>query len=90
MAPNKKYLSLEEAAEELGLQPEELIRLRERGEIRGFADRGTWKFKSDEVEEYHRRRQVDSDPDLPLLDFSDDEIEKPSKAAQSNASSGSQ
>ena len=89
MAPNKKYLSLEEAAEQLGLQPDELIRLRERGEIRGFADRGTWKFKADEVEEYHRRHQVDSDPDLPLLDFSDDEMEKPSKSTFSRGSMNS-
>ena len=38
----KKYLSLEEAAKLLKLQPEELIRLREKGDVRGFADRGTW------------------------------------------------
>lgn len=78
MAPNKKYLSLEEAAEQLGMQPDELVRQREKGEIRGFADRGTWKFKADEVEEFHRRRQIDSDPDLPLLDL-DEEKPKPSK-----------
>jgi len=36
---SKKYLSLEEAASLLKVKTEELIRLREKGDIRGFADR---------------------------------------------------
>lgn len=64
----KKYLSLEEAAAQLGINTSELNRLRERGEIRGFADRGTWKFKGEDVEEIGRRRQADSNPSVPLLD----------------------
>lgn len=63
----KKYLSLEEAAGVLGVSTDELIRIRERGEVRGFADRGTWKFKSEDVAELKRRRQTDSSPDVPLL-----------------------
>lgn len=77
MAPNKKYLSLEDAAIQLGVQPEELIRLREKGEVRGFADRGTWKFKADDIAEYRRRQQPDSDPDLRLIDEDEDEIDEP-------------
>lgn len=76
MAPNKKYLSLEEAAKLLGIKTDELVRLREKGDVRGFADRGTWKFKADDVEEFRRRRQPDSDPDLQIiddLDSSDDD-----------------
>ena len=69
----KKYLSLEEAAALLGVATDELIRIRERGEVRGFADRGTWKFKSEDVAELKRRRQTDSSPDVPLLDDSDDD-----------------
>ncbi|MBC8115450.1 MAG: helix-turn-helix domain-containing protein, partial [Candidatus Saccharimonas sp.] len=72
MAISKKYLSLEEAAGMLKLKNDELIRLREKGEIRGFADRGTWKFKADDVEEFRRRRQPDSDPDVPIM--SDDDL----------------
>jgi excisionase family DNA binding protein len=68
----KKYLSLEEAAQILGVRTDEVIRLRERGELRGFADRGTWKFKSDDVEECQRRRQPDSNPDVPLMSEEDD------------------
>jgi excisionase family DNA binding protein len=64
----KKYLTLEEAAHLLGMGPEELVRFRERGEIRGFADRGTWKFKSEDVEEFARSRDADSSPEVPILD----------------------
>ncbi|MEX2286587.1 MAG: helix-turn-helix domain-containing protein [Planctomycetaceae bacterium] len=63
----KKYLSLEEAAAALRIKRDDLIRLRERGAIRGFADRGTWKFKSEDVEEYRRQQQPDSSPDVPLM-----------------------
>ncbi|MFP6769315.1 MAG: helix-turn-helix domain-containing protein [Planctomycetaceae bacterium] len=58
-----KYLSIEEAADLLGLPQEELTRLRESGELRGFADRGTWKFQTEAIEEYHRSRQTDSSVD---------------------------
>ncbi|HXY33423.1 MAG TPA: helix-turn-helix domain-containing protein [Planctomycetaceae bacterium] len=64
----KKYLTLEEAAQQLGMAPDELVRLRERGDIRGFADRGTWKFKSEDVEEFARSRDADSSPEVPILD----------------------
>ena len=37
----KKYLSLEEAAAQLKVTRDQLVRLREGGDIRGFADRGT-------------------------------------------------
>jgi excisionase family DNA binding protein len=63
----KKYLSLEEAAAQLGVSTDDLMRLREKGDIRGFADRGTWKFKYEDVEEMSRQRQGNSDPDLPFL-----------------------
>lgn len=68
----KKYLSLEEAAQLMGVRADEVIRMREKGDLRGFADRGTWKFKADDVEEAKRRRQPDSNPDVPLIDDDDD------------------
>jgi len=74
MSTGKKYLSLEEAAGMLKMKTEELIRLREKGEIRGFADRGTWKFKSGDIEEFQRRRQPDSDPDVAIMDDEDDDL----------------
>lgn len=74
MATGKKYLSLEEAAALLKIRTEDLIRLREKGEIRGFADRGTWKFKDGDVEEFLRRRQPDSDPDVAIMGDDDDDL----------------
>ena len=73
MATGKKYLGLEEAAALLKIKPDELIRLREKGEVRGFADRGTWKFRSEDIEEFARRRQPDSDPDVAIYDEEDDD-----------------
>lgn len=68
----KKYLSIEEAAEQLGIPKEELNRLRSRGDIRGFSDRGTFKFKEEDVEELGRRLQPSSEPDIQMLDGEDD------------------
>jgi len=64
---SKKYLSLDEAASMLGMPREEVSRLREKGELRGFADRGTWKFKVEDIENLARSRQADSDPEVPLM-----------------------
>lgn len=64
----KKYLSIEEAAQMLGMDRSELNRLREKGEIRAFADRGTWKFKEEDIEKLMRTRQPDSNPDVALYD----------------------
>lgn len=66
---SKKYLSLEEAAVQIGISTSELNRLREKGSIRAFADRGTWKFKEEEVEKLARSRQAGSDPEVPLRAF---------------------
>jgi len=63
----KKYLSLEEAAARLSVSKDQLIRMRESGEIRGFADRGTWKFRVEDVDELARTRQADSSPEVQLL-----------------------
>jgi excisionase family DNA binding protein len=80
---SKKYLSIEEAAAQIGISTAEVNRLREKGTLRAFADRGTWKFKEEDVEKLVRTRQPDSDPDVPLrasegdsvaeLVFSDDD-----------------
>ena len=41
----KKYLTLQEAAKKIGITPDQLAREREDGAIRGFANRGSWKFR---------------------------------------------
>jgi excisionase family DNA binding protein len=63
----KKYLSLEEAASQLGISADQLKRFREQGDIRGFADRGSWKFREQDIEEFLRTRQTDSSPDFPII-----------------------
>jgi len=69
----KKYLNLEEAAAQLGMAIDELNSIREAGDIRGFADRGAWKFRLEDIEELGRSRQTDSDPAIPLMTGSDDD-----------------
>ncbi len=69
----KKYLNLEEAAAQLGMETDELNRLRESGDIRGFADRGAWKFRMEDIDELGRSFQADSDPAIPLMSGGEDE-----------------
>ncbi len=45
-----KYLSLEEAAQKLGITPERLRELRDLGEVHGYRDGASWKFKPEEIE----------------------------------------
>jgi len=62
-----KYLNLEEAAARLSISVEELNRRREQGEIRSFADRGTWKFRGDDVEELARTLEPESSVDFGMM-----------------------
>jgi len=64
MAQN--YLTLQEAAKKIGLTPAELEREREDGTIRGFANRGSWKFREVDVDEFIRSRETDSSPEIQL------------------------
>lgn len=73
-----KYLNIDEAAKKLGMERSELNRLREKGEIRAFADRGNWKFKEEDVDNLARTRQADSSPEVRLVspkDVGDDTVE---------------
>src|ERR671919_31590 len=45
-----KFRSLEEAAKLIGVTPEELVEMRSRGEIFGYRDGASWKFKHEEIE----------------------------------------
>lgn len=63
-----KYISIDEAAAILGISTDELNTLREKQEIRAFADRGNWKFRIDDVETLQRSREADSVPEMPSMD----------------------
>ncbi len=69
--PLKKYLSVEEAAQLLQMEVSALLRAREQGEIRGFADRGTWKFKAEDVTAFKLSKD-DSSLGLGTLNTSDE------------------
>jgi hypothetical protein len=60
------YYTLEEAARLLGMAAEELSHMAQRREVRAFADRGTWRFRTQDIEELARRRGQGSNPDLQL------------------------
>jgi excisionase family DNA binding protein len=60
------YFTLPEAAQYLGLAPEELRRMAQRNQIRSFQDRGTLRFRIQDIQELARQRGLTSDPDLVL------------------------
>ena len=70
----KRYLNIDEAAAKLGISKVELNRLRSKGDIRGFADRGTFKFKEEDLDELSRRLQLSSDPDVQMVGEDDGSV----------------
>jgi hypothetical protein len=72
---SSQFLSLEEAAKQLGISPEELVSMRSAGKVRGFRDGTSWKFPVDELtrlsedlaaeaDDYDPYRIADSDDDF--------------------------
>lgn len=53
------YVPLDEAAKKLGVSPEELVEMRSRGEIFGYRDGASWKFKPEEIERVQQERDGD-------------------------------
>jgi excisionase family DNA binding protein len=58
------YYTLEEAATIVRISPDELKQLARKGELRSFQDRGTWRFRVQDIQELARRRGLGSDPEL--------------------------
>lgn len=71
----QEYLSIDEAADELGVTKDELNRMAQRREIRAFADRGSWKFRKKDVEEHARQAGIGSGAEVELGDS--EEIQLP-------------
>ena len=63
------YYSLDEAAQILGMTTEQLSQMAQKREVRAFADRGTWRFRTQDVEELARQRGRGSEPDLQFHDL---------------------
>jgi len=60
------YHTLLEAAQFLGMAPDELKQMAQRNQIRSFQDRGTLRFRIQDIQEMARRRGATSDPELVL------------------------
>jgi excisionase family DNA binding protein len=60
------YYTLEEAAKILGMGTEELSQMAQHREVRAFADRGTWRFRTQDIEELARQRGLRSSSEFPL------------------------
>jgi excisionase family DNA binding protein len=62
------YYTVAEAAQLLGMSEDDLKMIARRGEIRSFQDRGTWRFRVQDIQELARQRGLGSEPDIPLAD----------------------
>jgi len=60
------YYTLEEAAQFLAMEAEELRQIAQKNQIRSFQDRGTLRFRVQDIQELARQRGMASDPDQPL------------------------
>src|SRR5260370_39773411 len=60
------YYTLQEAAQVLGMPPDELKQMAQKNQIRSFQDRGTWRFRVQDIQELARQRGAASDLELVL------------------------
>lgn len=60
------YYTLQEAAQFLAMSPEELKQMAQKNQIRSFQDRGTWRFRVQDIQELARQRGASSDMELVL------------------------
>jgi excisionase family DNA binding protein len=77
------YYTLDEAARMLGMDAERLNQMAQRREIRAFADRGTWRFRTQDIDEMARRLGMGSNPDLQL-----GEVDRPKPTLTAKPKSG--
>jgi excisionase family DNA binding protein len=63
-----QYYTLEQAAQILRVTPEKLREMAKRNEIRAFQDRGSLRFRAQEVDELARAKGLGSDLDLPAAE----------------------
>src|SRR5215203_1912402 len=71
-----KFVDLKEAATMIGVTAEELISMRSKGDIFGYRDGASWKFKHEEVERViSERRSSGAGGDSAILSANDEEFE---------------
>jgi excisionase family DNA binding protein len=64
------YFTLQEAAAHLNISLDELKVMAQKGKIRSFQDRGTLRFRIQDIQELARQRGISSEPELVLGDAS--------------------
>ena len=73
-----KFIELKDAAEILKISTDELVEMRSRGEIHGYRDGASWKFRSEEIDRVIQERGMDIRGTVPADDYSppgeDDEV----------------
>jgi excisionase family DNA binding protein len=62
----QQYYTLDEAAKILHTTPDKVKEMAKKGEVRAFQDRGTLRFRSQEIVEVARARGLGSDPELQM------------------------
>ena len=68
-----KFVELNEAAQKLGLTPDQLVEMRSNGEIHGYRDGASWKFKIEEVERVATERAGGASGDDDVFPFGGDD-----------------
>ena len=66
-----QYYTLQEAAAKLRVSQDAMKEMAKNGEVRAFQDRGSLRFRAQEIDELARMRGLSSEPDLQLGDASD-------------------
>ena len=70
-----KFVDLNEAAQMIGVTPEQLVEMRSKGAIFGYRDGASWKFKLEEVERVNSERSGAPRGDSSILSAKDEEFE---------------
>ena len=73
-----EFVDLKQAAKMLGLTPDALIEMRSQGEIYGYRDGSSWKFKQQEIERVAEERGITlgaADGDSSVADFLASDLE---------------
>lgn len=83
-----RFVELNEAATMLGVTPEKLVEMRSNGDIHGYRDGGSWKFKAEEIDRVLAELAAGgtgaaTDDDMFSFDSVIDDIGEPPKVAES-------
>ncbi len=69
-----KFISLDDAAEQLGISKERLNGIREKGDLRAYRDGASWKFRTEEIDSYQVEKEAveEEAPAEPAEDVAED------------------